>query len=670
MSALLMVKKSLVILTTIVLTIVMLLSVAGSAMAQENRGAPGGNELPASPQRQGPTDPAELEGFLDRLFSEHVGEHRIAGAAISVVRDGELFFAKGYGYADVENGIPVDPERTVFRIGSVGKLFTWTAVMQLVEQGKLELDADINDYLDFRIPDTYPQPITLRHLLTHTSGFEDRWFGGAVSDANDLVPAREWLVSPVWARVNPPGVYARYSNYNAMLAGYIVARVSGQPYDQYIQEKILDPLGMVHSTARSQIPPDLRPHASVGYTYADGAFQPFPDYASQPAGLPSGAHQASVTDMARFMIAHLQGGRYSDATIAEARILKEATALQMHSTLYAPDPRLLGTAYGFFDWSDNGQRTLGHTGYSPPMHSMLLLLPDQNLGIFVNYNSEDAGDLTVQHFGFQRAFFDHYYPAPAVAPTQPPADFAERAGRFVGTYNTISPFTTFSKVIGLFGGGYTTEISDSGDGALLFSMSGQGWRFVEVEPLYFRQAGGPFALVFREDDRGRITHLFTDLMPQYALLKLDWYETPGFNMALALGSVLVVLSMIPVAAIGHLRNRRLSGERKPASRGARAAHWIILGISILNPLFVVGLVWGGQGGTQNILLDPSLIIRVVLGLGVLSAVLTAGALVYTGLAWKDSYWNIAGRAYYTLVATAAVAFVWFLNYWNLLGWRF
>ncbi len=666
MNRLLIIKKSM----TMVLTLVIMLSLVAPVMAQENKVAPGGNAPTAPSQPQRPTDPAELEAFLDELLARQMEEHHIAGAAVSVVKDGKLLFAKGYGYADLEEGIPVDPEQTIFRIGSVGKLFTWTAVMQLVEQGKLDLDADINTYLDFRIPDTYPQPITLKHLMTHTSGFEDRWFGSAVSDANDLVPAREWLVSHLWARVNPPGVYARYSNYNAILAGYIVARVAGQPYDQYIQEHIFNPLGMVHSTAQSPLPPALRPPASVGYTYADGAFQPFPDYAAQPAGLPSGAHQASVTDMARFMIAHLQGGRYSDANIAEARILQEATAEQMHSTLYTPDPRLLGAAYGFFDWSDNGQRTLGHTGYSPPMHSVLLLLPDQNLGVFVNYNSEGGGDLTTQHFGFQRAFFDHYFPASAVAPIQPPADFAGRAGRFVGAYSTISPSTTLVKISGLFGGGYAVEISDSGDGALLFTMMGQQWRFVEVEPLYFRQVGGPFALVFREDDRGRITHMFTDLMPQYAELKLGWYETPGFNMTLALGCVLIFLSIIPVAAFRLIRSRRQNGAGKPEARTTRIAYWIVVAICVLNLIFLAGMVWGVMWGTSNILLDPAPIIKVVLGLGVLSAVLTAGALAYTVLAWKNSYWGSAGRAYYTLVTVAAVAFVWFLNYWNLLGWRY
>jgi CubicO group peptidase (beta-lactamase class C family) len=669
MNHLLVIKKFMAISMPIMLTLVILLSTSGSATAQENRVAPGRNESTAPSQQQGPTDPAELEAFLDKELAREMEKHHIAGAAISVVKDGELFFAKGYGDADLDNKIPVDPEQTILRIGSVGKLFTWTAVMQLAEQGKLDLDADVNTYLDFRIPDTYPEPITLKHLMTHTSGFEDRLRESVVSDPNDLVPTREWLISNMPARVSPPGAYASYSNYNAMLAGYIVARVSGEPYDQYIQEHILNPLGMAHSTAQSPLPPDLRAHASVGYTYEDGAFQAFPDYTAQPAVVPSGAHQASVTDMARFMIAHLQDGRYSDANAAEARILKETTAQQMRSTLYTPDPRLLGTAYGFFDFSDNGQRTLGHSGYLPPMYSLLLLLPDQNLGVYVVYNSEGGGELTLQHLGFQRAFFDHYYPAPAVKPIQPPADFAERAGRFEGLYGpTQGSYTTIDKVGRLFS---AVEISHSGDGTLLFTIAGYEWRFVEVEPLYFRQIDGPdgpFSIVFREDDQGRITHMFTDLTPMFAFERLNWYETPGFNMALALGCVLIFLSMILVAAIRLIRNRRLSDYQTSGPRGVRVAYSIIVGICVLNLLFVAGTVlWGNQ---PNVLSGTSMIYKIVLGLGVLAAVLTVGALVNSVLAWMNSYWGIAARVHYTLVTVAAVAFVWFLNYWNLFGWRF
>jgi CubicO group peptidase (beta-lactamase class C family) len=661
-----LINKTLAVSTMILLTLVISLSTVGPVMAQESKVTPGRNAPVALSPHQGPTDPAELEAFLDDLLGRQMEEHHIAGAAVSVVKDGKVLFAKGYGYADLANGIPVEPEQTIFPTGSVGKLFTWTAVMQLVEQGKLDLDADINTYLDFRIPDTYPQPITLKHLMTHTSGFENQLLESVVLDANDLVPAREWLISHMHARVRPPGEAAGYSNYNAMVAGYIVARVSGQPYDEYIQEHIFNPLGMVHSTAQLPIPPDLRAQASVGYRYVDGAFQAFPDYTPQLALVPSGAHQATVTDMARFMIAHLQDGRYSDPTTAEARILQETTARQMHSPLYTPNPRLLATTYGFFDFSDNGQRTIGHSGELPPMHSLLLLLPEQNLGVYVVYNSAGGDELTPQHFGFQRALFDHYYPAPAVEPIQPPADFAERAGRFVGSYRwTMGSRTTLMKIIGLFG---TAEIRASGDGTLRFTTPWGEWSFVEVEPLYFRQLDGPFGLAFREDDQGRITYMFTDLMPQFAFEKLNWYETPSFAMALALGCSLIFLTMIPVATIRTLRDRRLAAGRKLAPRGAVTAYWIILGICVLNLLFLVGVgLWGMPLSPVHPL---TLISKMVLGLGVLSAVLTVGALVSTVLAWKNRYWGIAARAYYTLVTFAAVAFVWFLDYWNLLGWRF
>jgi hypothetical protein len=278
------------------------------------------------------------------------------------------------------------------------------------------------------------------------------------------------------------------------------------------------------------MPPNLRSHASVGYTFENGAFQAFPDYLGQPALDPAGVMQSSVTDMGRFIIAHLQDGRYSDANIAEARVINKSAIQQMHSTLYTADPRILGTAYGFFDFSDNGQRTIGHSGGSDPIYTLLLLLPDQNLGVFVAYNSEGGSDLTNQHLGFQRAFFDHYYPAPAVEPIQPPKDFAQRAGRFEGTYRITggtpgTSYTTLEKVGVLFGMS-TVEISDSGDGTLLFTNPWGEWQFVEEEQLYFRQVDRPFHILFREDEQGRITHMFADYTPMFAFEKLTGLKRP------------------------------------------------------------------------------------------------------------------------------------------------
>jgi CubicO group peptidase (beta-lactamase class C family) len=655
MNILSVLKKFLVLLMTFLLAVGVLASLVGSVAAQG--GVATGEETPVSlNQAQGPTDAAEMEAFMDELFARHMEENHVAGAAVAVVKDGQLFFAKGYGYADIENKIPVDPEQTMFKIGSLTKLFTWTAVMQLAEQGKLDLDADINTYLDFDIPDTYPQPITLKHLMTHTSGFEDNHAELVALDDENLAPAREWLASHIPARVRPSGEVAGYSNYNAALAGYIVARVSGQSYSQYVQEQLLDPLGMTSTTTYSPTPMELRAQESVSYMYED-AYQIFPQLLSHEDLFPAGVMRASATDMARFMVMHLQGGFYGDAA-TEIRILNEATARQMQTVLFAPDPRILGNAYGFFEFSDNGQRVLGHSGSGEPMESMLLLLPDQNLGVFVAYNSLGAGELNRQHFGFQRAFFDHYYPAPAVEPIQPPADFATRAERFMGAYKwTMSSYTTLEKFFALTGP--TIYVTNPGDGTLLLESPFGDWRIVEEAPLYFRQADGSFHMAFREDDQGRIVYLFTDYTPMMSFEKVPWYETLGFNLPLLMTSLLLFLSMLIVTLTRFLHSQRRVADQKPW----RVASALIAWISVFNLLFIAGnVMWGEQ-----IVFGIPFAYKVTLGLGVLSALLTIGALVYTALAWKDGYWGVAFRAYYTLVTVAAVAFVWFMNQWNLLG---
>src|SRR4030095_12265782 len=164
------------------------------------------------------------------------------------------FFAKGYGWADVDKRIPVNPETTMFRIGSVSKLFTWTSVMQLVEQGKLDLNTDINRYLDFQIPATYPEPITLAHVMTHTPGFEEDSRDLCTTDSAHITPMGKWLPTHMPKRVRPPGTFSSYSNWATATAGYIVERASGKSWDEYIEANILGPLGMEHTTGRQPLP--------------------------------------------------------------------------------------------------------------------------------------------------------------------------------------------------------------------------------------------------------------------------------------------------------------------------------------------------------------------------------------------------------------------------------
>src|SRR5881409_3574079 len=196
---------------------------------------------------------ADFDTFLDALIPSQLRNRNIAGAVVSVVKDGQVLFQKGYGYADVEAERPVLPDQTLFRPGSISKLFTATAVMQLVEQGKLDLDRDVNDYLDFKIPEAYGKPITLKNLLTHTPGFEEQ-IKDLFTDRPEPPPLEQYMKTHIPGRIFSPGTIPAYSNYGATLAGYIVERVSGQPFDNYIENHIFNPLGMKHSTFRQPLP--------------------------------------------------------------------------------------------------------------------------------------------------------------------------------------------------------------------------------------------------------------------------------------------------------------------------------------------------------------------------------------------------------------------------------
>src|SRR2546423_13336768 len=211
---------------------------------------------------------ADFETFLDALIPSQLRNRNIAGAVVSVVKDGQVLFQKGYGYADVEGKKPVLPDQTLFRPGSISKLFTAIAVMQLVEQGKLDLDRDVNEYIDFAIPKTYPEPVTLRRLLTHTAGFEEVLKNLFVASQQQMKPLHDYLVAALPARIFPPGKVAAYSNYGLTVAGYIVERVSGEKFESYIDNHILKPLKMQSSTFAQPPPGPLEPQMSQGYSIA------------------------------------------------------------------------------------------------------------------------------------------------------------------------------------------------------------------------------------------------------------------------------------------------------------------------------------------------------------------------------------------------------------------
>ena len=521
----------------LVFLVSLLLPTLGMAPVQARHSTP--------PSPTGLSDPRELATFLNGVLSVQLADDHIPGATVSVVKDGRLFFAKGYGACDLQAGKPVSAQTTLFQIGSVGKVFTATAVLQLAEQGKLNLHADVNTYLKtFHIPATYPQPLTLAHLLTHTAGFEDRSTGTFPRTTGDLEPLGQWLAAHMPARVRPPGELTAYSNYGYALAGFIVEQVSGLPYAHYVEQHLFQKLRMRSSTFRQPLSADL----SQGYTYSNGVYTPVPFVAVQNA--PAGAMSATATDIANFMIAQLQNGRFGNQ-----RILEAATAQAMQTQQFTNDPRVAGVTYGFEEQNLDSQRLLVHAGYIPPAFSSLLaLLPEQQVGLFVSYNSAGGESAPIT---LLQAFLDHYFPAPKETRPSPPAGFAERISQISGDYwKTDRSYTTYEKLFVL---GTGLSVSDGGNGRLLVSslLGGPPWTFVEVAPWVFHRVDGPQTLFFRADPNGML--MMWGNGPDEPFIKVAWYDAPTLHLVLGVSCVLLFLSALLLWPLGFVRRamRRL-----------------------------------------------------------------------------------------------------------------
>jgi CubicO group peptidase (beta-lactamase class C family) len=636
----------------------LLAAASGLAVAQQPTPAPRQvpkQELPAAtpaPQR-GLRDRAELEAFLDGVMTANMRDKHVAGATVAVVKDGALFFAKGYGFSNVAKHDPVDSARTLFRIGSISKLFTWTAVMQLVEQGKLDLDTDVNKYLDFKVPDTYPQPITLRHIMTHTPGFEEDGRDLFTEDSAKMMPMGKWLSTHMPARVRPPGTYSSYSNYATALAGYIVQRVSGMPWDDYIEQRILVPLGMTQTTTRQPLPAKFAADMSTGYTWGGGSYEPH-KFEIVNGAAPAGSIGSSATDMAKFMIAHLNNGEYNGA-----RILADSTAVRMHSRTFTHDPRLNGFALGFYEKSSHGLRIIGHGGDTRWFHSDLALIPSENVGVFVSYNTASGGELS---FGpFLDQFLDHYYattPSAAVAP----ADAVQQAAAVAGEYEfNRRSYTTFQKALGL-AGDIKVAALDSGKLAMHGGLG--DLRLVPVGPMLWRDELGGGLIAFKRDGSGKVEYGFIGVAPMMVMERVPWYARPKLHWFVLGTAIVVFLATIVTAALRFFRTR--AGKTRPED--VLPGRWLLVTLAILNVAFLVTVivVLGSSGG---LLENPLTGLKIALALPVIGALLALGALAMSVMQWRNDAGTRGARLRYAGTVLVALLFIWSLAQWNLLGWR-
>jgi CubicO group peptidase (beta-lactamase class C family) len=623
--------------------------------------------VPPAPTGPGLNNPEEFAAFADNFFNEEMAKTHVPGAAIAVVKDGKIFFTKGYGYANLEEKIPVEADKTLFRVASLSKLFAATATMQLYERGSLDLDADASQLLDFELENPFPEPVTPARMMMHTDGTTVRRMGLAARTEAEMKPLGDYLADYMPPIVWPPGELYSYSSHSLALLGYVVEKLSGTPFAKYVDENILQPLEMRRSTFLQPPPPELADDLAVGYQYRGGQFKPVPFLYLNIA--PGAAMSATATDMANFMLAHLQQGRYKNS-----RILAADTVRLMHEQHFTHHPQLPGTGYSFRERRENNIRTIGHLGSLRGYSSSLTLMPDRDIGIFIVSNSFSG-----IHEKFLTQFFDRYFPAPEETALDPLTLTDGQLEQFTGTYRDVEyPRNTFLKLAGVF---KHIQIDKGNNGTLIIRTPGlfflndpQDVTLIPVGPQLFQRASDDALTAFGEalEERSdRIAFAFNPLWPKMgAYERVPWYETAWVHIGWLGFCVLLFLSAVCVWPILPLIHRLQGKPFKLDRKHGRA--WSIAGlVGILNLVFVIGLpgsLW--LYGAWKLAYGVPAFVVVFLCLPLITTALTLVLLAYTVRAWAKQNWSVGMRSHYSLVALAALAFIPLLVYWNLLGFQF
>jgi len=620
-----------------------------------------------APGAPGIQDPQELATFIDNYMAGRVPE-KAPGAAVAIVRDGEILFAKGYGYANIEQKIPVEADRTLFRVASLSKLFTATATMQLYEQGKLDIHDDITPYLGdaVAIENPYDAPVTFAQMMMHTDGSTKRRVGLASRTAEEMPSLEAYLARNMPPIVYPPGKLYSYSSHTIALLGYLVQRISGEPFNDYIDRHIFQPLGMTRSSFRQPPPTQLQNDLATGYQARGNSFKPV-SYLNLNIG-PAAALSATVTDMARFAIAHLE------KTPGDNAILQPETLELMHSTHFRPHSRLSGTGYSFRERLVNNRRVIGHLGSLRGYSSSLSLIPDRNLGIVIISNSFSG-----IHEQLLGQFFDRYFPDTSDAPTpRSTVDSLPDPGQFTGSYWDLEyPRHTLMKLSAFY---QRIRIHSTPDGLqidrpnLFFASATKPVDLEPVEPFVFRkfpQGKEPGWTAFETDSKGNIEYAYNPVFPKISTYKkAAWWQNIWLQMGLLGASLLVLLSAVWVWPL-HPLVRLMRAKRFQVARSPFRA-WVLAGVvASLNLLFIIGFPLGLwlYGGWKLAYGMPSFAVA-LLGIPVVTIVLNLPIVAISAVSWGSKEWHWRDRLHYATIAIAALGFSAWLAYWNLLGWQY
>ncbi len=539
--------------------------------------------VPAAPTvmvNGAPMPRPELEAFVDGVVGRAMSRDHIAGVTLSVVQNGQVVLKKGYGFSNLGQRQPVDPDKTLFRVASISKTFTWITLMNEIESGHMRLDGPVNLYLPepLQLKDQGKKTqVRLRDLMTHTAGFEDRALGQLFErDPNRVRSLADYLRQERPRRVREPGLLPSYSNYGAALAGAAVSNVTGKPYEDLVSQEIILPAGMSHTTFREARPwrdglpapmsEALAANLSDGYSWTPMGWKVQPrEFMGQIA--PAASASSTAGDMARYMTLLLNGGTLDGKTIFSPK-----TALAFRTPMYRPAPEAAGWNAGFQDMSlPGGRRGYGHQGATLYFYSNLVIVPDLGLGIFVSVNTDSGANLPATLPG---TIIEHFYaPAPAVPPAS--AITYDQARVYEGDYLTtrrayggLEGFT--GRIVG------RAMVRATQDGRLSVTDGGVRTLFNGTDkPGVFKAVDSALVLVF--DANGDRPSRF------YAARGSSTFERIGFFRSAALLSwtaILAGLASIATIMGVFVRNRREARQTPVQARASQmqimqAVLWLI-----------------------------------------------------------------------------------------------
>ena len=595
----------------------------------------------------------ELGNWIDAQFTKAIDSLNMAGATMVLMHKDSVIHINGYGLADIEKNIPVNDSTTLVKLASISKTFVGVSIMKLYEEGKLSLDVDINQYLkSLKVDYKYENPITIRQLLTHTAGLDERNMANRVRTVKEMMPLAEYLEKRLPPQIRPPGEALTYSSHGYALLGLIVEDISGIPFHEFVKLNILEPLDMNYSNFNEQ--EAFEHYYSLSYLQKDDSLIPYePSFMHQ---YPAGSMTSTTIEMSQYISMLLNNGRYKDAII-----LDSLTVSKMFSPAFKHYEKAEnGWLYGFYErhWKD--LQVIEHGGDIDGFANTLMLIPEKKLGLFISINSSNLKNRKSKQFieDFTNLLFSKMLPSYAqkeLRTRAPDSGFVNKPiNSFQGVYRyTRYAQTTLDKVAVFIGLAPEIRIVEKNDTLII---KGKNEQLIPDTDLTFYGTTEKKHYAFGENYKGDIGYFFSDTRSYH---KLEWYETVKFQLFIIGGIVLIFLLSI----LGNLV-RILILRKKVELVGKLNLIMAILALIFLTSFGLILLKtdpYEFTYGIPNLLKAVLILPFIFIALALMSTYHFIRALTLRKIEfWKFNY----------AVSITAIIFIVWLHYWNLIGFNY